>query len=121
MAKKYAITGDDISVTAGSATHRAYSITINRGANQVSARAFEDDPEEEAIVLVTKFTDLTIAFRDDVSDTFEIGDEVTIATQFDTVSKSYNAKVVSSVKQGTVDGIADFSVNFRVLPSTTGS
>ena len=116
MSVKYAITGDDIVVTAGGASHRAYSITINRGANQVSARAFEDDPDEEAIVLVTKFTDVTISFRDDVSGTFDLGDEVAIATTFDTVSASYTAKVVSTVKTGVVDGIADFSVNFRVLP-----
>jgi len=115
----YAITGEDITVTVGGAAHRAYSITINRGANQVSARAFVDDPEEEAIVLVTKFTDITINFRDDVSGAFDVGDEVTIATTFDTVVKSYTAKVVSQVKSGTVDGIADFSFNARVLPAAT--
>lgn len=121
MATRYAITGDDITVTADGSTHRAYSITINKGANQVSARAFEDDPDEEAVVLVTKFTDITISFRDDVSSVFETGDEVTIATSFDEVNQSFTAKVVSSVKSGVVDGIADFSVNFRVLPSPSAS
>jgi len=119
MSVKYAITGEDITVSVGGATHRAYSITINRGANQVSARAFEDDPLEEAVVLVTKFTDITINFRDDVSGSFDVGDEVAIATAFDTVVKSYTAKVTSQVKSGTVDGIADFSFNARVLPTTS--
>lgn len=121
MSVKYAITGDDITVTAGGASHRAYNISINRGANQVSARAFEDAPDEEAIVLVTQFTDITVNFRDDVSAVFELGDEVAIVTTFDNVSKTYQAKVVSSVKTGSVDGIADFSVNFRVLPAVSGS
>lgn len=119
MSVVYALTGDNVVVTAGDADHRAYSITINRGANQVSARAFVDSPDEEAIVLVTRFTDLTISFRDDVSAVFDLGDEVAIVTTFGTVEASYTAKVVSSVKTGVVDGIADFSVNFRVLPTAT--
>lgn len=118
---KFAITGDDISVTAGGQAHRAYSITINRGANQVSARAFVDDPDEEAIVLVSKFTDITIAFRDDISAIFDVGDEVAVATTFDSVSKSYTVKVTSAVKMGTVDGIADFSFTGRVLPTVSAS
>jgi len=121
MSIKYAITGDDITVTADGTTHRAYSIAINRGANQVSARAFEDDPDEEAIVLVTRFTDITLSFRDDVSAVFALGDEVVLATTFDTIERSYTAKVVSTVKTGVVDGIADFSVNFRVLPTAPAS
>lgn len=121
MAIKYAITGDDITVTCGGAAHRAYNISINRGANQVSARAFVDDPDEEAIVLTSKFTDITINFRDDVSGTFDVGDTVLVATVFDTISKSYSVKVTSAVKQGTVDGIADFSFTGRVLPAGTGS
>lgn len=119
MSVKYALTGADITVTADGATHRAYAITVNRGGSQVGARAFEDDPDEEAIVLTTKYTDITVSFRDDISADFDLGDEVALITTFNEVSITYNVKITSTVKSGTADGIADFSFNCRVLPSTT--
>lgn len=110
----YGIVGEDISVTVGSETYRAYSVSVNHNGNSVSARAFVDAPDEEAIVITSRSTDITLNFRFPPS--LEVDDTVTLNITFGNDTSTYSAKVVSAVKSGTVDGVADFSANFRVLP-----
>jgi len=115
----FAILGDDISVTAGSGTYRAYSMSVDKVGNEVGARAFEDAAGEKAIVMIDKSTNLTVNFRDNILGVFDVDDVVTVTIVIATVSTSYNVKVTNVKGNGAKDGIADFSISATVVPTVS--
>lgn len=112
----YAVSGDsEVEVTVGGASHRAYSISVAGSGNTISARAFEDDPEDTAVVTVNKARDITLRFRFDPG--VAVDDTVTISSTIAEDTVSYSAKVTTTDLGVTVDGVADFGFTCRVLPS----
>lgn len=112
----YAYTGDDIGVTINSVTYRAYRFNYTKSGNAVGARAYEDAPGDEAIVMANKFQDVEVGFRENVLDAFEIGDTCTISLTVSSASLSGSFKITNVNGANTVDGIADFSITARRLP-----
>lgn len=114
----YAISGSaEVDVTVGGQTYRAYTYSLNKGGNSVSARAFVDDPDDEAIVMTSKFRDLSIGFRNDITDVFDVDDVVEVSVTLATETYTYSCKITAVNTGAAVDGIADFSITARVLPA----
>lgn len=116
----YAISGDaEVDVTIGSSTFRAYSVGIAAGGNALSARAFEDDPDDTPVVTVGKFRDLTLNFRKDPG--AAVGDTVTVSIAFAEGSGatdiSVSADVTATNFNVNAEGIADYSLTLRVNPA----
>lgn len=115
---QYAIVGDaDVDVTVGSNTYRAYSFGVAGSGNQIEARAFEDDPDETAVVVANKGHDITLSFRHNPG--LEVNDVVSISVTVDTTTTSYSATVTSTNFQVGVAGIGDWSATFRVNPAAS--
>lgn len=113
----FAILADeDVSVTVGSETYRAYSVDIASTGSQIEARAFEDSPEETAVVIANKATELTLSFR--FSPGLTRGNVVTVNITIGADTYSYSATVTSARTVAAVGGVVDYQVTLRVNPST---
>lgn len=114
---QYGYVGEEIAVTLNSGTSaRPYSYNLTNGANKVEARAFPDPAGFTPVLLSNRFTDLSLSFRLDAYSAFVIDQTATIAiTLSGATLTSGTYKITDKSAQGTADGIADFSVNFRAV------
>ena len=115
----YGYVGEEIACTVnGGTTLRPYSYNLTNGANKIEARAFPDAPGFTPVLLSNRFEDLSLSFRlDAYTDSgLEIDDLATISITLSGVALVNNTyKVTDRAANGTADGIADFTVNFRAV------
>lgn len=119
MATIFGIPGKDISVTVGALTYRAYDVSIDKSGSEVSARAFEDADDEDAVIMINKVQAITIHFRNDITAAFEVDDIVSVVIAIGTNSQTINCKVTKVAFNGKVDGIADFILEVKKVPVVT--
>lgn len=116
----YAIIGDDCALTIDGADHRSYSFSLTKDGSAIDAKAFVDPPGFTPQVMAQTFVDLTVNFRDNITEQWDPNDEVTISyTMLSATTSGYYK--VKNVLANTVpvDGIADFSASFRKIPALT--
>jgi hypothetical protein len=123
MATNLAVIGDTCSLTVDGADHRAYEFTITKSGSRVSCKAFVDGPGINPEISTGVGTELVVKFRDDITQEWDINDEVQITYQIGDSTEVSGTYIVLTVESpNPAEGLSDFSSTFKYAgPATPAS
>lgn len=112
-----AVIGETCSITFNGDDHRCYQFDLSKTGSRVSVKAFVDGVGVNPEIVTGTAKELTAKFYDDVTETFVLNSNYTISYTIETTALSGYWKCLDIQNTTPANGIADFTVVFKSVPS----